>query len=199
MEVPAVAAGPRRQRLRNRRVAQKPGHGVFQHVYDMNGCEVCAVGKEATLAEVHATVLRMLDLTKPMADTVRLERVKTFSSSGSTSDWQIVLDPSALLTNKWLDVPAAGMCDICSGVFGEESCFLVQSSDACDICHIDSCCSRCAHSWRSQPMKNDHGTKVKPGTSICALCITPAMLDAEAAYVTRHFRIAALAYMYCEE
>ncbi len=42
-------------------------------------------------------------------------------------------------------------------------------------------------------MQNDDGIKVKPGTSICASCITPAMLDAEAAYVTRHFRIAVLA------
>ena len=201
MEMPAVAAVPRRQRLRNKPLAQKPGNGMFQYVYDMNGCELCAVGREATLAEVHATVLRMLNLTRSMADTVRLERVEASPSSEATYDWQVVLDSSAMLTNRWIHEfePPDGLCEICFGVLGEESCSLVSLFDACELCQIDSCCSRCLHRWQSQPMKNDHGEEVKPGASICALCITPAMLDAEAACVTRHFRIAALANMYCEE
>ena len=58
-----------------------------------------------------------------------------------------------------------------------------------------TCCTRCSHIWRSQPMKNDDDEEVKPGNPICALCMTPAMLDAEAANATRHFRIAALAWM----
>ena len=48
-------------------------------------------------------------------------------------------------------------------------------------------------------MRNENGRKVGPGVPVCALCMTQAMLEAEAAYMTRHFRIAALAYMDCEE
>ena len=95
--------------------------------------------------------------------------------------------------------PGFELCEICFGVYGEESCFLVDSSHACALCDFDACCTRCVHSWRSQPMRNENGRKVGPGVPVCALCMTQAMLEAEAAYMTRHFRIAALAYMDCEE
>lgn len=186
----------RRQRLKNRPVAQKPGCGVFQYVRMMDGEELCAIGIEATLAEVRATVLRLLNLCGPVAATVHLIPVEASSSSKATCEWQVVLDPSAMPINEFDAAQSfdAGLCDVCSGAFGKDACFLLDASDACTLCYPTDCCSRCSHIWQSQQMKNDHGEEVRPGTRICALCMKPAMLDAEKAYVTSHFRLVALAH-----
>ena len=186
----------RRLRLRNRPVAREPGCGSFQRVYDMGGHEVCAVRTDAALAEVQATVARILDLRGSLAETVRLRRYSATASSSSegTRDWQFLLDPSMIHKDD-LAFHLTSLCVVCSGRFGEEGCFYLEPSDACILCSNTLCCTRCSHIWRSQPMKNDDDEEVKPGNPICALCMTPAMLDAEAANVTRHFRIAALAWM----
>ena len=105
----------RRLRLRNRPVARERGCGSFQRVYDMGGHEVCVVRTDAALAEVQATVARILDLRGSLAQTVRLRRYSATASSSSegTRDWQFVLDPSMRHKDD-LAFHLTSLCVVCS-------------------------------------------------------------------------------------
>ena len=185
----------RRYRIHNRSTGQRPGCGLFQYVYTMDGREICAIDKEASESVVRATVLRTLDLSGPMTDIVQLVQMSASSSSNARNSWQLVLDPSAL-PEGWIS--NSRMCMICSGIFGVDNCVLMDDWEACRLCRPMLCCSRCSHMWQSPAIKNDHDEVVEPGTRICALCVTPAMLEAEAAYMTHHFRYVSMAWFWLD-
>ena len=129
-----------RLKLKNRPLAKRPGGGTFQHVYMMNGCELCAVEAAAQPEEVRETVLRMLNLQGPLTAVVQLIRLGSQSYMGNAGDWQVMIHPTLMHKNEGY-VEAAGICDVCSGVFGTEACFLLDDFEACTLCYPTGCCS----------------------------------------------------------
>ena len=187
-----------RLKLKNRPLAKRPGGGTLQHVYMMNGCELCAVEAAAQPEEVRETVLRMLNLRGPLTAVVQLIRLGSQSYMGNAGDWQVMIHPTLMHKNEGY-IADPGICDVCSGVFGTEAGFLLDDFEACTLCYPTGCCSKCSHIWQTPQGLDMYNGEVTPGTHICALCMTPDMLNTEAEHTTYHFRFVAMAWMSAEE